>query len=75
MATIDDKKLINEIIANHGYYYDDPRVDRIVEYTNMAGNITWGVVYITDRNKERYMEETAYVRDPKVIWDRRMDTQ
>lgn len=70
MATIDSKKLIDEIIAANGYYYDDPRVYMVVEYTNFNGNITWGITYVTESSKmrTRYLDETEYVRNPKVIW-------
>lgn len=70
MATIDDKKLIDTIISNNGHYEDDPRVARIVEYTNAYGNTTWGVTWSNEApiRQLRYTEETHYVRNPKVIW-------
>lgn len=70
MATIDRKDIINEIIAKNGYYEDDPRVHMIVEYTNANGNRTWGVTWSNETNasKRRYLIETEFVRDPKVIW-------
>lgn len=68
MATIDDKKTIDDIIKNNGYYEDDPRVYMIVEYTNAYGKITWGVTWKNQQDKQKYLEETQYVRNPKVIW-------
>ena len=70
MATIDSKELIDEIIRNNGYYLDDPRVYMVVEYTNYNGNITWGIAYCTEsrERRTRYLDETEYVRNPKVIW-------
>lgn len=68
MATIDNKKIIDEIISNRGYYEDDPRVYMIVEYMNAFGNITWGVTWTSEPNKEKYLEESEYIRNPKIIW-------
>lgn len=70
MATIDDKNLIDKIIANNGYFEDDPRAYMIVEYTNSYGNITYGVTWINEsrERRTRYLNETQYVKNPKVIW-------
>jgi hypothetical protein len=70
MATIDNKQLIDDLIAADGYYEDDPRVYMIVEYTNANGNQTWGITYTNERreSRTRYLDETHYVRNPKVIW-------
>jgi hypothetical protein len=68
MATIDSKNIIDDIIAKDGYYEDDPRAFMIVEYTNSYGNQTWGVTWVNDRAKYRYLQETAFVKNPKVIW-------
>ena len=70
MSTIDSKELIDSLIADNGYYYDDPRVYMIVEYTNYEGNIAWGVTWITENSKARtrYLEESQYIRNPRVIW-------
>lgn len=70
MATIDDKTLIDKLIAANGYFDDDPRVHMIVQYTNSYGKITWGVTW-TNETKERrlrYLDATPHVRNPKVIW-------
>jgi hypothetical protein len=70
MATIDNKALIDEIIKNNGYYENDPQVHMIVQYTNAYGNITWGVTWCNEPalRRERYLTETEYVINPKVIW-------
>ena len=70
MATIDDKKIIDILIKNNGYYEDDPQAHMIVEYTNAYGNITWGVTWSNEQSyrKTRYLDETEYVINPKVIW-------
>lgn len=76
MSTIDDKVLIDKIIAANGYYETDPRVYLIVEYTNAYGNQTWGVTWSNEEaeRKERYLIETPYVRNPKIIWSAERDT-
>jgi len=77
MATIDSKEAIDRIIARNG----DPPVEepseppavKIVEYTNMAGRITWGVVWeneVAIGTGNRYEIPTPYVRNPHVIWTR-----
>ena len=68
MSTIDSKHIIDELIKNNGHYEDDPQVYMIVEYTNAYGNVTWGVTWPHERNRDRYLLPTFYVRDPKVIW-------
>ena len=70
MATIDNKKMIDDLIANNGHFEDDPRVAQIVEYTNAYGNITWGVTWINEppASQRRYEIATEWVRNPRVIW-------
>ena len=70
MSTIDSRDLIDKIVAADGYYEDDPRVALIVEYTNANGNQTWGVTWSNESaaRQRRYLEETEYVRNPKVLW-------
>jgi len=78
MATIDTRSLIDLLIANNGYYPQepddigtpDPRVIKIVEYTNAYGKVTWGIVYEIENPvmQMRYEIETEYVRNPRVIW-------
>lgn len=65
MATV--SKTIADLIMNaDGYYADDPRVMRIVEYTNMAGKPAYGLEYAHEIG--RYAE-SVYVREPKVYWE------
>lgn len=65
MATI-SKKLADEIVANDGYYSDDPRVARIVEYTNARGSLAYGLEY--PHQLGRYAPSDL-VRNPKVYWE------
>jgi len=70
MGTFNDKKIIDHFIEHNGYYEDDPRVIRIVEYVNNWGGTCWGVVYIQDPPIMwfRYDLETDFVHNPKVLW-------
>lgn len=64
MATV-SKQLADELKANDGYYSDDPRVMRIVEYTNAWGAQAFGLEYERDIGK---YSESEYVQAPKVYW-------
>lgn len=64
MPTV-SKDLADKIKDNGGYYSDDPRVVRIVEYTNMGGKQAFGLEYEGQLGK---YAESAYVRKPKVYW-------
>jgi len=70
MATIDSKEMIDEIIAANGKLYDDEDpVVKIVEYTNMGGVRTWGVVF-EGENLDRY-HASPFVVNPKTIFERK----
>lgn len=71
MATIDNKQIIDDLIRDNGFYLDDPRVYQIVEYTNTYGKITWSVTWSNESSerRNRYMEASSYVRNPKIIWN------
>ena len=69
MATIDSKKIIDEIILANGKQYDDePQVVKIIAYTNAWGKVTYGVVWEGDGDLGRYEVETPFVQNPQVIW-------
>ena len=70
MATIDDKNLIDKLIANNGFFEDDPQVALIVEYTNAWGNIAWGVTWSNQPAQDRYLQESEFVRNPRIIWQK-----
>lgn len=65
MATI-NKALADQIIANDGYYADDPRVHRVVTYTDMGGKLAYAIEY---GHQIGEYAESPFVRDPKVIWE------
>lgn len=64
MATI-GKQLADQIKDADGYYMDDPRVWRIVEYTDMGGKQAFGIEYEHQLGK---YAESPFIRDPKVYW-------
>lgn len=65
MATVGEK-IAKEIIAADGYYGDDPRVARVIEYTNMVGAQAWAIEYAHEVG--RYAP-SVYVRNPQVRWE------
>ena len=65
MATV-EKHIADQIKANDGYYADDPRVMRIVEYTDMGGKQAYGIEYEHQFGK---YAESQFVRNPKVYWE------
>ncbi len=64
MATV-NKEAADQLKASDGYYSDDPRVARIIEYTNMAGVQAYGIEY--GHEVGRYAE-SEFVRNPKIYW-------
>lgn len=75
MATIDSKEFIDNIIKHNGWTDehdhdapDNPRAHSIVEFTNAFGKRVYGVSFAYEGDPDRYLVETEYVRDPKVIW-------
>jgi len=66
MATV-SKELADKLVASDGYYKDDPRVYRIVEYTNAFGSgLSYGIEYSGEQGKYTASE---YVINPKVYWE------
>jgi hypothetical protein len=64
MATV-GKAIADQIKDGDGYYNTDPRVVRIVEYTNAWGRLAYGLEYKHQLGK---YAPSQYVRDPKVYW-------
>ena len=65
MATV-GKQLADQIKDNDGYYADDPRVARIIEYTDMGGKQAYGIEY--EHQVGKYAE-SHFIRNPKVYWE------
>ena len=45
MATIENKKIVDELIANDGEFHGDPSVQYIVEYETLEGKIVYAICY------------------------------
>ena len=65
MGTV-TKATADKIKAADGHYDDDPRVMRIVEYTDMAGQQAFGLEYEGQIGK---YAESVYIRKPKVYFE------
>lgn len=66
MATV-SKELAEQIIAQDGYYEDDPRVQQVVKYLNAFGGESWAILYARDVAGNRYAP-SEYVRSPQIVW-------
>ena len=66
MATV-YKELAEEIIANDGYYADDPRVVQVIKYQNSFGGESWAILYKEDVLTNRYAE-SEFIRNPETVW-------
>lgn len=64
MATV-SKDLADELKEANGYYSDDPRAVRIIEYDNAWGGVGYGIEYEGQLGKYR---PSKYVRNPRVYW-------
>lgn len=67
MATIDSKKAVDKLIANNGYYEDDERVIKIVQYENNWGGISYGLIYQSE-SLDRY-NPSPFIHNPKVLFE------
>ena len=65
VATI-GKHIADQIRDNDGYYNDDPRVVRIIEYDNAWGDVGYGIEYAHQLGKYAASE---YVHNPRVYWE------
>lgn len=65
MATV-SREMADQIKASDGYYADDPRVVRIVQYDNAFGGVGFGIEYSWEQG--RYTA-SHYVRNPTVYWE------
>lgn len=65
MATV-SKNIADQIANGDGYYSDDPRVLRIVEYTDMGGKQAYGLEYEHQLGK---YAESNWIRNPVIYWE------
>lgn len=69
MATVSES-LARQIIANDGYYADDPRVHQVITYDNaFDNNRSWAILYECDVLSNRYAP-SPYVQNVKVEWEK-----
>lgn len=74
MATV-NKDIADKLIAGNGRIDpedtpDNPWAIRIVEYDNAWGGKGYGVTF-EGENPHRYLQESQYVRNPKIIWEKK----
>jgi len=74
MPTIDNKRVVQVLISNEGFYPDkndldrDPQAVVVYEYTNNSGKITWFVAY--NQRQIDVCLSSCYINNPKVIWSK-----
>lgn len=68
MATINNRELVDGIIKNNGYYEDDLRVVKVVQYENsFNGALAYGLIYERE-DLDRY-HESQFIRNPITLWE------
>jgi hypothetical protein len=65
MSTI-DAEIAAQIIAGDGYYKDDDRVTKVVEYDNQWGGRSTAILY-AHHNQMKY-EESPACSNVRTIW-------
>lgn len=73
MATIESKKLVDEIIADNGYMDNKSQAMLIVEYNHSVNDKTMWSIILVPSDLESLMV-SPYVRDPRIIWMRENTT-
>ncbi len=75
MASLDDRDIVEELILAGGHCrdgdYEEPPVLKIVRYTTVTGDTSYGLVYPAD--PPDYYKPTPYVLNPKVIFEHASD--
>lgn len=69
MPTMTSKELVDIIVSNNGFYFDDPQVHSIVEYTSLWGGTCYGVNY----GPLNAYEKSQFVINPRTIFTRKED--
>jgi hypothetical protein len=73
MSTIDDKKVIAELLKNNGCYPDDPQMAIIFSYENQEGVLTAAVYYpsrVLHHEIAEFMN-SPFVTNPQILWTQR----
>lgn len=66
MATINDKSIITDIIANNGAYCDDPIPQAIYEYQTTDNRTVFSICYVTVDIVNLF--NSPYVKQPTLLW-------
>jgi hypothetical protein len=66
MSTMDSKKIVDQMIANHGHYEDDPQAIEIASFHNDWGKLSYHVSYSV-RELEAF-HSSPCVHDIVVLW-------
>lgn len=75
MATVDSQDFVDRLIKGNGRVDpeespDNPWCVKIVRYLNMNGKFAFGLVFKGDADPDRYEQETQFISEPAVIWQR-----
>jgi hypothetical protein len=74
MPTIDNKRVVQVLITNDGFYPDknyldrDPQAVVVYEYTNNQGKISWFIAY--NQRQVEICLSSSHINNPKVIWSK-----
>jgi hypothetical protein len=68
MATVDSKKIIDEMLASDGVYPGDPQAFAIYEYTNDWGKVAWSVCY--NKAAAYSFETSPHVHNVRLLWSK-----
>lgn len=66
MSTV-NQALAEAIIAADGYYLDDPRVTKVVKYTNSYGGESYAILY-AHHDQLKY-EQSPFCGNVTTLWE------
>lgn len=71
MSTV-NKEFADKVVAAKGDLYPEdpfePKITRIVEYTNAWGGKGYGLTF-DGQDPDKYMRSSEYIRNPTVYWE------
>jgi len=68
MATINDSRIVYDLVKNDGRYHDDPPLFSVHMYRNaFNGDFCYGLAY-SARDHVQYAYPTDFIRDPILLW-------
>ena len=74
MATVNNREIVDTLIANNGWYPgDEIQVVRIVQYNNaFNGGTAYGLIYQND--PLNMYDPSPYIINPTTIWEAKNGT-